>query len=83
MIETASESILKNVIFFGGKVNHWVVQKLNGLVPLNEIQNTILLYTIYLVMLYVVISFAEGMKKPLKIVIVGLLLFLLVGFFKF
>ena len=77
-----STTIFKNVLFFGEKINKWVVSQLNKIIPLTDTQNNILLYTIYLVMLYVVIRAAENMKKPLRIVIIGLLLFLLIGFFK-
>ena len=78
-----STIILKNIIFFGEKVNKWIVAQLNKVIPLTDTQNSILLYTIYLAMVLVVIKFAENMKKPIRFIIIGLLLFLLVGFFKF
>lgn len=78
-----STTIFKNVIFFGEKIDKWIVAQLNKIIPLTEIQNNILLYTIYLVMLFVVIKSAERMKPALKFIIIGLILFLIVGFFKF
>lgn len=77
-----STTIFKNVIFFGEKIDKWVVTQLNKIIPLTEVQNNILLYTIYLIMLYVVIKSAEKMKPALKFIIIGLILFLLLGFFK-
>lgn len=79
----SSTTIFKNVVFFGEKVNRWIVEQLNKIIPLTEIQNNILLYTIYLVMLLIVIKSAERMKPALKFIIIGLLLFLLIGFFRF
>ena len=76
-------TIFKNVIFFGEKIDKWIITQLNKIVPLTETQNNILLYTIYLVMLFIVIKSAERIKQPLKFIIIGLLLFLLVGFFRF
>ena len=78
-----STAIFKNVIFFGEKIDKWIITQLNKIVPLTETQNNILLYTIYLVMLFIVIKSAERIKQPLKFIIIGLLLFLLVGFFRF
>ena len=77
-----SATIFKNVIFFGEKINKWIVAQFNKLIPLTDLQNNILLYTIYLIMLLVVIKSAERMKPAIKFVIIGLLLFLIVGFFK-
>lgn len=77
-----STAIFKNVIFFGEGINKWVVAQLNKIIPLTDVQNNILLYTVYLIMLFVVIKSAERMKPAIKFVIIGLLLFLLVGFFK-
>ena len=78
-----STTIFKNAIFFGEKIDRWIVAQLNKIIPLTDIQNNILLYTIYLIMLLVVIKSAERMKPALKFIIIGLLLFLLVGFFRF
>ena len=77
-----STTIFKNVIFFGEKIDRWIVAQLNKIIPLTDIQNNILLYTIYLIMLLVVIKSAERMKPALKLIIIGLILFLIVGFFK-
>ena len=78
-----STTIFKNVIFFGEKVNKWLVSQLNKIIPLTDVQNNILLYTIYLIMLLVVIKSAEKMKPALKFVIIGLIIWLVIGFFKF
>lgn len=78
-----STTIFKNMIFFGEKINKWIVAQLNKVFPLNDTQNNILLYTIYLVMLFFVIKSAERMKPVIKIGIITLLIFLLIGFFKF
>lgn len=75
-------TIFKNIIFFGEKVDKWIVAQLNKLIPLTDTQNNILLYTIYLIMLYVVIKSAEKMKPAIKFIIIGLLVFLIIGFFK-
>lgn len=77
-----STAILKNIIFFGEKIDKWIVAQLNKIIPLTDTQNNILLYTIYLITLYVVIKSAEKMKPALKFIIIGLILFLLLGFFK-
>lgn len=76
-------TILKNIIFFGEKIDKWIVAQLNKIVPLTDVQNNILLYTVYLITLYVVIKSAQRMKPALKFIIIGLILFLIVGFFKF
>lgn len=77
-----SADVIKNVVFFGEKINKWIVAQLNKVIPLTDTQNNILLYTVYLIMLLVVIKSAERIKTPIKIIIVGLLVFLVIGFFK-
>jgi len=77
-----SAEVIKKILFFGEKINKWIVAQLNKIIPLNDTQNNILLYTVYLVMLLVVIRSAERMKPILKIGIIVLLIMLMVGFFK-
>ena len=77
-----STEVIKKIVFFGEKIDKWVVAQLNKIIPLTDTQNNILLYTIYLIMLYVVIKSAERMKPILKIGIIILLVILIVGFFK-
>ena len=78
-----STTIFKNIIFFGEKINNWLVAQLNNVIPLTDTQNSILLYTVYLVMLLFVIRSAEKIKPILKIGIIILLVILIVGFFRF
>ena len=75
--------LIKNIIFWGNKIDNYIVAQFNKILPLNDIQNNILLYTIYLVILFFVIKSAERIKPVIKIGIIALLLFLLIGFFKF
>ena len=77
-----SAEVIKKILFFGEKINKWIVVQLNKIIPLTDTQNNILLYTIYLVMLLVVIKSTERMKPILKIGIIVLLIMLMVGFFK-
>ena len=77
-----SAEVIKKILFFGEKINKWIVAQLNKIIPLNDTQNNILLYTVYLVMLLVVIKSSERMKPILKIGIIVLLIMLMVGFFK-
>ena len=77
-----SAEVIKKILFFCEKINKWIVAQLNKIIPLNDTQNNILLYTVYLVMLLVVIRSAERMKPILKIGIIVLLIMLMVGFFK-
>ena len=78
-----STTIFKNAIFFGEKINKWIVAQLDKIVPLTNTQNNILLYTIYLIMLYVVVKAAERMKPAIRFAIIGLIIWLVIGFFNF
>ena len=80
--ELDAGSLLKEIVFLGQNVNSFIVKGLNAIVPLTDTQNQILLAVVYLVIAYIIIEFAENLKKPIKIGIVGLLLFLVIGFFK-
>lgn len=74
--------LLKQIVFFGEKINGFIVNQFNKIIPLTDTQNTLLLYTVYLVGIYAVLTFGEAMKKPVKIGIIALFLLLLIGFFK-
>jgi len=75
-------NLLKDIIFFGQNINNFIVRQLTKFIPLTEVQNQILLAIVYLIIAYIIIAFAEKLKKPIKIGIVGLLIFLVIGFFK-
>jgi len=75
--------IVKNVIFSSSYINDLIIKILAKTgIPFNETQITVLLGLVYVGLLLSTIRFLETAKKPLKIIIIGLIIYLIIGFFK-
>ena len=72
----------KQFLFFGEKINNYAIKMLDSLLPISASQSSVLLAIVYLLMLYVIVTFAQNLKPIIKWIIVALIIFLVVGFFK-
>ena len=73
-------SLLKKIIFFSGVFVNWIVEKANEWgIGLQERQVTVLFFLIDAIVLFLVLKFVA--QPLLKIVIVILLIWIMIGFF--
>lgn len=74
--------IIKNILFSGNYVTNAIVNLLLKLgVPLNEAQISKIGIVIFLILMYVVIAFADALKPIIKILIIVILAWVTLGFF--
>jgi len=74
--------ILKNTLFAGSYVTNFIVNLLLKFgVPLNEAQVSKIGIVLFLLLIYVVIAFAQALKPIIKILIIIVLVWVMLGFF--
>lgn len=74
--------ILKKVIFFGDRINNFLISLISNIPFFEQKQSMALLIIVYMVLLNVVIKLQEKILKPIiKIIIIVLIIYLIIGFF--
>ena len=80
-------SIIKNILFFGYYINDLLVRLFTAILegigtPFTNYHSTIILMIIYMVGIYLAITLMQTVKPIIKWVIVGLIIWMVIGFFR-